>query len=902
MTNQQPTKKEIIEAIKKKAQKKQKKWVKNDDDQIRFQSKTDRQPVRSPQPSIVRQIIKRINDQPLDPRISPLIDSRCRYWVENRISQLLASNNFTTRSGYSFSIDNDRTNGGLCFRFMNNGTTIVRIDSRGYIYCANVVIGKTSISSLLEQLQNTNANMALYVKHVDLKNGTYEMDIDSIKSRLIEASERVLIEKPIINGNFVGLKCIDTTDPDNPIDRIRLYMYGAIRCQIKIPNLDNNYNFLTGICPDLPENTFIGFRLGKAVTRNNMFHFEYYHIGDGSADNHLSMGFMLNGRPYVFYNNYFKILSNRYLLIESSNDNINQNYCLFKRSGNDGVERFKVEHSGRLLINTSRTESIISMNPIMGNSGQNRFWLGKSASNYNCGTITYFHTTDGDSNNYLSLGLYGSHDAFRMFYNHVESTKMMFITLGSADKINALTMSKPNALQNGHYIRQVLTDGTKTGYLSLTHDSQYYRMKLGLDGSTPALYVNESGIEMDGVVDIHNDLTLWQGLWVKDINEAYAGQNINFHNNVVIDNSGNSNMTLILEKAIEENSSQYLWIKNTLPSGMGALFGCKRRTGTDMAAVMSFYAGYANIEVDSNFITLTGTYITTKGKLETTKTTATDAFGPNMRADISELIQNNQTFYKPITLNISEVTTYPIDITTPTLSSNASTNIRIKDGSNYKAVFGMMNNGVNHYAYVGLEGGSSSIDVAPTNVQLNSNTITMNGKLESTQSTASNALGDSLQKAIIDLVYPIGSFYMSANPLVGEKHVSGIATIKWMGATWTPISGHKFFRSAAFSTNGDTWDYTDGGVTGGVETHKHNYGIRFGNMNGTIVSTDSNYGLALYDQDHWTTGSGVSSASCNVPSSITPGVGTSIYQILVQTSGTSNLPPYKNIYIYQRIA
>ena len=116
----------------------------------------------------------------IETKMTNLIDNRSRYWIENRISQLLSSDNFTTREGYSFSIDTDRSKAGLCFRFTKNGTTIARIDSDGNLYCSNVFINSTNLNSVLKMTEGISSNSVIYVKHTDLKNGSYDMNINKI--------------------------------------------------------------------------------------------------------------------------------------------------------------------------------------------------------------------------------------------------------------------------------------------------------------------------------------------------------------------------------------------------------------------------------------------------------------------------------------------------------------------------------------------------------------------------------------------------------------------------------------------------------------------------------------------------------------------------------------------------
>ena len=171
MTKKEPTRQEIIEAIKKKNDK-----AKGYKTNTHFSSDAKNVSTKSNSSSLQRMIPKAT----LESRVQSLIDNRCRYWIENRISQLLMSDNFTTREGYSFRIDNDRNKAGLCFRFVRNGQTIAKIDGDGYLYCSNVFSGQTNLNALYNMLNNSDSNMSSYVKHSDLKNGEYVLSVDSI--------------------------------------------------------------------------------------------------------------------------------------------------------------------------------------------------------------------------------------------------------------------------------------------------------------------------------------------------------------------------------------------------------------------------------------------------------------------------------------------------------------------------------------------------------------------------------------------------------------------------------------------------------------------------------------------------------------------------------------------------
>lgn len=112
------------------------------------------------------------------------VDNRCRYWIQQRIGDMMNANAFTTKSGYSFAVDVDQYAGGLCFRFARNGTEVARIDSNGYLYCSNAWLNGVNVLNILNSIRDEvggiGADLSQYVKHKQLKNGSYVMDVKDI--------------------------------------------------------------------------------------------------------------------------------------------------------------------------------------------------------------------------------------------------------------------------------------------------------------------------------------------------------------------------------------------------------------------------------------------------------------------------------------------------------------------------------------------------------------------------------------------------------------------------------------------------------------------------------------------------------------------------------------------------
>lgn len=135
--------------------------------------------------------------------------------------------------------------------------------------------------------------------------------------------------------------------------------------------------------------------------------------------------------------------------------------------------------------------------------------------------------------------------------------------------------------------------------------------------------------------------------------------------------------------------------------------------------------------------------------------------------------------------------------------------------------------------------------------------------------------GKDINKIIVDMVYPVGSFFIttdSANP----------ATL-FEGTTWKRIKG-KFLWGAK--------DGEDIGSTGGEETHSltvnempaHSHGFTGVNESSAMTDSAGNYPIRMYPDKaaNWNNGSGIAETGGGQPH--------------------NNMPPYYVTYIWHRTA
>ena len=204
-----------------------------------------------------------------------------------------------------------------------------------------------------------------------------------------------------------------------------------------------------------------------------------------------------------------------------------------------------------------------------------------------------------------------------------------------------------------------------------------------------------------------------------------------------------------------------------------------------------------------------------------------------------------------------------------------------------------------------------------TTTTLNLNQTEINGAFTSFDVASNNPISDdklTTVKAVIDLLYPIGSIYMTRNDLPGDKTVlNGHAVVSWLGCVWQAMDSNVFLRSCKFTISGDnTWSWDDGGgVSGGSATHKHL----------TYPHTLRIEEMPVHSHNVWLYNNGSTSAH----SSTMPRVDYAFWDVNYSqvnfggtnevggldgqtqahthgdTSSVSSLPPYQNVFIYYRI-
>lgn len=184
------------------------------------------------------------------------------------------------------------------------------------------------------------------------------------------------------------------------------------------------------------------------------------------------------------------------------------------------------------------------------------------------------------------------------------------------------------------------------------------------------------------------------------------------------------------------------------------------------------------------------------------------------------------------------------------------------------------------------------------------------------QSTYTGAQHDiyAVKSNLIDLIYPIGSIYMSMN----ETNPSIL-----FGGTWERISGRFLLGCGEdgpganndtgfgqLTTDQQTWfSQTAPGVTSGQYKHNHTYGFQYGGWyRSTILESNVSAGLLNYDINNnfsLSSQTDIGGATSTVNNNATTSwkeTSMTHYRMIANTSTTHNMPPFITVAIWQRIA
>ena len=506
------------------------------------------------------------------------IDARAKYWMEQRIGLLLNNNALMQKNTTELKIDYDNNSGGLSWLFKYNGSTVAYIDNHGFLYCSNILLNGVNLLNAVNNIvsinQNLNNQTDLFVRHTDLKNGTYVMNIEDITTSMETIQTKTSEEW---NCPFVVLA----------------------------PNMTANQNVL--------------IKLGKNENDANFGYVAYNWKGDSNGDNFISIGHQGYDHLYRFY----------------------RDRCEF--------------HNGLTInINDATNQALRLLNA---NTGSISMYIGKELTNGNCGIIQWNHSTDGniDQKNYLSLMMYGVGDLVTCYSNKVEILKTLtlrddVLAYGNTTLMGPVVITKDTSIDAHLYLNNTIktplvmynttTNGGDKWIRIGVNDTAKNNLDFGFkyvgSGSDDNCAVIRIG-DVDILRCYYNRSQILKPLSVEGDTTITGVTTMNGNASINGDATITGTTNVISDADIP--------LKVTVPTLANGTSNMIAITDQTKTAVMSlsktsdgvYQTSYKLLDESAQLV-VNSTTITADGKLETTKTTPTDAFGPNFQNMIFQLI------------------------------------------------------------------------------------------------------------------------------------------------------------------------------------------------------------------------------------------------------------------------
>lgn len=425
--------------------------------------------------------------QKLKTNLISMIELKTKYYIDQRMGILINGNSLYTRGYCSLNILDDFSHGGKSLVYKNNGNPVVTMTQDGYIYCKNIFLNGLNVYEMFQRIFNDfSEGGSIYVKHIDLKNGLYDMDIN----------KAILKHLAFTNNDNSEYVYLNYDDNNNNLainfnnDAARYLLYND-KCQFLVPfysdNKDtnpivciNNDNAVWTTCaaffaPNTTSGNGCEIKIGKADSKGNMSYLHYIWQGNNNANNGLCIGFHSYDNLYQFY-------------------------------------RDRVEFFGKLRM---RANVIVPIE-ILSNKNTPTIYLGYDSSTNNCMTIRYKHNTNPHS---LGIGFYGNDDILT-----IDTDKNVNINEGMLDIISSTAhkiyqkLECTQTLSNSEYIRLQFNDTAKEAMIDFVKTSEGYKLMLYIFMSLSGITITESSVDLMGQVNVNSDLNIDYGrLYVGNI-------------------------------------------------------------------------------------------------------------------------------------------------------------------------------------------------------------------------------------------------------------------------------------------------------------------------------------------------------------------------------------------------
>lgn len=908
-----PTRDEIIKAIKKKKQSKVKIDLNKKYDKPKHEKSISPHRDFQHPTSLVREPrMKNKQAQPTHQVSNTLIDNRCRYWIENRLSQLMMSDNFTTRAGYSFKIDNDDARAGMCFRFTRNGTTIAKIDSNGYLYCSNVFANGVNLLAITNFINDISSNSSVYVKHVELKDGEYVLDVKDISVDNI-----VIRHSADIDSTLETPLTITNDDDDNSTCSINLA--GQTITSDKTNNKLILNNVIEAYTDTWNTKYFVSNALynyftsngggnvlvfGKNYAPNNCVISTFRYTADASDSNYLAINFHSSNDLIKLWKNAISIQTYDFKQLTSLNSQIW--YKLGYQDGNNGCFNILYQYA----YNSDDRYTV------MGNQGYPalKFWRDKVellmnmlAGRIDCSSL-YINGVAPltDDSNYAKLNanntFNGTLNTFKSISSLSNYLELLYSSLNAGYEVVfnfGKTSGNYQAGNLAYHLDSTLANSYISLYLNGMSGLNIYADKTEsiTPFHCPSLYINGTQFDPSYVAytnitntftadqTIKGDLTLRLGdlgagqprylkYYTRDGNGNLSEANVGYHPDTSWDGSCfkfnvESKDAMEIHKYSIQTSNRFLILDPNASLNLQLEIQLGKDTTNNYNALITRY--HHNSDASTNNYTSIGY----KGAL-----------------DLIDLYPNKVNVNGKITINGSTTSTWGenlLDLVKSNLISGEWVRIRLGKEAGGDKVSGYMvyvyNNDVAQRKLAfGHWNGNETLAVF-------NDRVLVDGKLETTKTTPANAFGNNMKASMLKLMYPVGSIYQNATDDRNPNDIFGVVV-----GTWTKIQNYYLYCNVDGHTTGPNGGY------GGAINHRHGYGISYCGWYNQIRGIDKIDNVLHLENGSWANSSAIGSATI-ANNSFSGGDGSANqYSTQGNTTNTGSFPPFYRVWTWYRSA
>ena len=497
------------------------------------QAETSQTPVDAQRiKNIVAEVVRDELDK-LRISLNSTIETKIRYHIDQRLGLIANGDQLTTRGNNSFTIAEDSEHGDKSFMFKSNGDAVALITSAGVLYCRNVWLNGINVIDALNKVfqQQQQSGTSDYVRHSDLKNGTYVMNIEEITTTMetiqtetaeewnsplavlapnMTASQSVLI-KLGKNGNdsnfgYLAYNWQGSLSPDNFISighhgYNHLYRFYPDRCEYFNGLAINMTDATKPALRLLNSNTgSVSMYVGKELTDGNCGGIQWNHSTDGNLTlkNYLSLMMYGVGDLVTCYSNKVEILKALTLrgdMLAYGNMTLVGAVVITKNTSID---------AHLYLNNTIKTPLVMYNTTTNGGDKWIRIGVNDTAKN----NLDFgFKYVGSESDDNCAVIRIGGFDVLRCYYNRAQILKPLNVEGDTTitGRLNVISdadiplKATVPTLTNGTSKMIAITDQTKTAVMSLSKTSDgAYQTNLKLLGESAQLTVDATTITADG--------------------------------------------------------------------------------------------------------------------------------------------------------------------------------------------------------------------------------------------------------------------------------------------------------------------------------------------------------------------------------------------------------------------